>query len=119
MSTTTNPAPSQPQPLVHLEGEYRFARVDGMTFPARDGKPARTVKRAIHTLEVDARSLELTEVLPETTDLATWKTPHAKGSKVRVALDFEPAKVLTVQNGKAQESKGLWRVRVLSIVAMK
>lgn len=118
MTPSTNPASTQaPKPLVRLTGEYRYAKTDGMTFPARDNRPARTVKRAIHTIEIQDRSLELTEVLPDSADLATWKSPWTKGTQVTVDLDLEPAEVLTVQNGRPQKSRGLWRVRVLAINA--
>jgi len=118
MTPTTNPTPVQP--LVTLIGEYRYGKTDGMTFPARDNRPARTVKRAIHTIEIEDRSLDLSEVLADTVDLNTWKAPVAKGTKVRVDLDLEPAEVLTVgANGRANKSRGLWRVRVLALTPCK
>jgi hypothetical protein len=117
-----NPSPNVPKlptPVVTLLAEYRYGKTDAMTFEAKANRPARTIKRALHTVEIEGRSLELTEQLPETVDLLSWKPPVAKGTQVALGLDLEVAKVLTVVNGRAQESRGLWRVRVLTINPVK
>lgn len=121
MNPTPSPTPVQPPPVpvAILDADYRYGKVDVQTFPARDNRPARTIITAIHTIEVDARTLEVREELPPTTDVVAWKQPLPKGTAARVAIDITTAKVLQIVNGRPQESRGLWRIRVLSITPRK
>lgn len=97
-----------------VPAEYRSTTTDSMTFEARNGRPARTILRALHTFEVEGVTHQFSEELPEKTDLATYKGPVPKGTKVALGLFIEPANVATIVNGKAQMSRGLWRIRVVS-----
>lgn len=117
---TAQPQPGTPvaRPLLTIKGEYRFAKTDSMKFPARDGRPERVVNRAIHTIEVDARSLELSEELAPGVDVTTWATPVKKGTPVEIGLHVEPANVMSIVNGRPQATRGLWRIRVLSITPL-
>jgi len=125
MATPTNPTPNPAanavlvRPLLSIEGEYRFGKTDVMKFQARDGRPERTIARAIHTVEVDSRSLELSEELPPGTDVNTWAAPVKKGTMVRVGLHVEPANVMSIVNGRPQQTRGLWRIRVTSITPLQ
>jgi len=103
------------RPLLSIKGEYRFAKTDSMKFAARDGRPERVVCRAIHTIEVDSKSLELSEELAPGTDLNAWAAPVKKGTQVEVGLHIEPANVMSIVNGRPQATRGLWRIRVTSI----
>lgn len=85
--------------------EYRFGKTDAIMMPARNGQPARTFKRAIHTVEIGSRSLELSEPLTDDADLASWKAPVAKGTQVRLGLDVEEAQVMGATGKPARGMK--------------
>ncbi len=101
-----------------VAAEYRTGRLDAIVLPAKGNMPERNFVRAIHAVEVGDRALELSEMMPAETDLAGWSAPMPKGAKVSLGLFIEPASCLSVGvDGKAKESKGLWRIRVVSISA--
>lgn len=98
-----------------VKAEYRGATPETMVFPANGNKPARTINRVVYALEIENQPYSLPEDLPDGMKPETWKAPAKKGEWIELGLSLEPANVATIVNGKAQASRGLWRVNVVHI----
>lgn len=115
MNNTTTPAPITSG--LTFAAEYRLGRLDPITFAASNGRPAETVVRYVHTLEIGDRTFEFSEAAPKGTPLPlTWAQPFPKGTNVLVTLDPQPANVtVNGRDGKPRVASGLFRLRITNI----
>lgn len=98
-----------------LSADYRSGKIDTMTFAAGNGKPARTIIRVIHSVEIDGVAFKFSEELPDTTPITTWAQPFPRGTMVKLGLCLEETQNASVVNGRAVVNRGLWRVQVAGI----
>ncbi len=116
MNPTTKPA--EPATL-QIPAEYRATAYDPMTFEATTSRPAKTIHRLNHSVEIADRAYVLVEVLEAAPPLPL-EYHVKKGQRVMIGTTLEVASCLTLQpNGKPKETKGFWRIRVLTMTPVK
>jgi hypothetical protein len=111
---TNTPASNPNATILTLRAEYRSGKADSQAYQGERGM--RVTNRAVHRIEVQDQPAEWSQVLPDTLPLNAWTPPAQKGAQVDVTVALVPASVV---NSKGMVSKGLYRVRVMSIEPVK